>query len=72
MSEIANLNKIADLEGRVIMLRGLLMQVEKKMVFCLLCDGRLDNFGERDTLKALGYIVGHADDCELAEEFGDD
>ena len=59
----------------------LLRRVEKKMVFCFLCDGRLDNFGDRDTLKGLGYVVGHATDCELAkalvseqseEELGDD
>ena len=43
-------------------LRGLLSTLEKKMVFCLICDGRLDNYGEREELIALGYIVGHAAD----------
>ena len=67
-----NLRKIAEQEcfrnkaladKRLVMLKS----TEKKMVFCLECDGRLTNFGKAEELKGMGYEVGHTDDCELAE-----
>lgn len=60
MSEAANLNKIADLEGRVIVLRGLLRRLEWPFEFnqCGICHDLIYD--------------GHADDCELDKELGDE
>jgi hypothetical protein len=62
----------ADLEFHADNRLVLLKRIEKKMVFCLECGGRLTNFGKAKELKGMGYEVGHTDDCELAEELGDD
>ena len=57
MSEIANLNKIADLEGKVIVLRGLLGQVAK------LVDLVAHELGECEDCDLMR---------EVMEELGDD
>ena len=64
---IMPLNKLRDLKSLADKRLVLLKRTEKKMVFCLECDGRLTNFGKAEELKGMGYEVGHTDDCELAE-----
>ena len=50
----------------------LLKRTEKKMVFCLECDGRLTNFGKAEELKGMGYEVGHTGECKLEEAIDGD
>ncbi len=58
MSEVANLNKIADLEGRVIVLRGLLKEIKEMLGYCPFCWA---NFKEP---------CGSG--CKMGKELGDD